>query len=187
MEQQVAFTALVVFEFSEQRSSIVPLCGLSLHSLFLLSYKLPTYAHTCVFVCPGGAVSGGALTSAPPWANIHTSVWHVQRNVVTPVRELSLWNGMQGFVQDHCSTPWIQYSTFFFFIYIYSLSIENNLAKLPVVTSVPGSVQQATSVLLHLSHPVLLSQAVQMANDFYKPFFPPSSHSEHCDLATVEL
>ena len=87
IEQQATFTALAVFEFSEQRSNIVPLCGLSLHSLFFfLSYKLPTHAHTCVLICPGGVVSGRALTSAPPWANIHTSVWHVPRNVVTPVR-----------------------------------------------------------------------------------------------------
>lgn len=122
MEQQVAFTALVVFEFSEQRSNIVPLCGLSLHSLCLLSYKLPTYAHTCVLVCPGGVVSGGALTPAPPWANTHTSEWHARRNVVTPVRELCLWNGMQGFVQDRCSTPWIQYSLFFFNFFILDIA-----------------------------------------------------------------
>lgn len=66
MEQQVTFTALAVFDFSEQRSNTVPLCGLSLHSLFFLSYKLPTHAHTCVLLCPGGVVSGRAPTSAPP-------------------------------------------------------------------------------------------------------------------------
>lgn len=66
MEQQVTFTALAVFDFSEQRSNTVPLCGLSLHSLFFLSYKLTTHAHTCVLLCPGGVVSGRALTSAPP-------------------------------------------------------------------------------------------------------------------------
>ena len=91
MEQQVTFTALAVFEFSEQRWNTVPLCGLSLHSLFFfLSYKLLTHAHTCVLVCPGGVVSGRAPTSALSSANIHTSVWHVLRNVVTPVRDLTV-------------------------------------------------------------------------------------------------
>jgi len=65
------------------------------------------------------------------------------------------------------------------FFFRYTLLIENNLAKLPVVILVAGSVQQATSVMLHLSHPTPSSQAVQMANDFYKPFFPPSAHSKH--------
>lgn len=121
MEQQVTFTALAGFEFSEQRSNIVPLCGLSLHSLFFfLSYKLPTHARTCVLVCSGGGVSGRALTSAPPWANIRTSVWHVPRNVVTPVRARCEM-AMQGFMQDHGATPRLQYSTFFLLFYFFQI------------------------------------------------------------------
>lgn len=87
---------------------------------------------------------------------------------------------MQAFAQDHSFTVPFPSLT-------YTLLIENNVTKLLVVTSVAGSLQQATSVMLHLPHPTLSSQEAQIANDFYKPFFPPRSCSKHLSLATVEM
>lgn len=116
-----------------------------------------------MLICPGGAVSSTALTSAPPWANIHTSVWHVLRNVVTPERELAVKCHARFCARSLFYSPNTIVCLFFFLRY--ALLIENNFAKLPVDNSVTGSVEQAQ---LHMSHPTLSSQAVQIVNDFYK-------------------
>lgn len=145
------------------------------YSSSLVMYSPPVNTPVCSSIF-GGAVSGRALAAAP-WANTHKCAAPAKGCCNSSKSLLS--NSRQAFVQDHSFTvP--------FFFLRYSLLIENNGAKLPVVTSMAGSLQQATSFMLHLPHPTLSSQAVQMANYFYKPFFPPRS-SKHLGLATVEM
>lgn len=146
-------------------------------SSLLVIYSPPTHTPVCSSAF-GGAVSGRALTAAP-WANTHTSVQHRPRAAVTPGRICC-----QTACKVLCK---ITLLLCLFFFLRYTLLIENNVTKLPVVTRRAGSLQQATGVMLHLPHPILSSQAVQMANDFYKPFFPPRSQSKHLGLATVEM